>query len=80
MRLHAQVAPFGRSRVVQSNPAQNQSREDEFHRESRQQIRSELPAKPDVLATEIVENLEARLESFKAIVAELGIKTLSIRQ
>src|SRR3989442_960945 len=55
MRLHAQVSRSGRSRVVQSDPAQNQSREDEFHRESRQQIRSHVPAEPDVLATEIPE-------------------------
>ena len=27
---------------------------------------------PDILATEIVENLEAGLESFKAVVRELG--------
>ena len=64
MRLHAPVAPFSRSRVVQSDRAQNQSREDEFDRESRQQIRSQLPAEPDVLATEVSEqNAQERIEN-----------------
>src|SRR5216117_1683287 len=73
MRLHAQIARFGRSCVVKSDPAQNQSREDEFHRESRQQIRSQLPAEPDVLATKIPEqNAQERIET--AVENNSGVK------
>src|SRR6266550_6465510 len=64
MRLRAQVAPFVRSRVVQAHAAQNQSSENEFHCESGQQVRSQLPAEPDVLATEIAEqNAQERIEN-----------------
>src|SRR5947207_8043461 len=64
MRLHAEVAPLGRARVVQPDPAQNQSTEDDFHRESRRQIRPELPAQTDVLGTEIPEQYaQERIET-----------------
>src|SRR5580765_5900465 len=64
MRLHAEVAPLARARVVQPDPAQNQSSENDLHCNSRHQIRSELPAEPDVLATEIPEqNAQERIET-----------------
>ena len=73
MRLHAPIAPFGRSRVVQADPAQNQSSENDFHRKSRQQIRSQLPAEPDVLATEVSkQNAQERVET--AVQNHRGVK------
>src|SRR5439155_17112646 len=73
MRLLAHIARFGRARVVQSDPAQNQSSENEFHRESSLQISPQLPTDPDVLATEVPkQNAQKRIET--AVQNQRGLK------